>query len=109
MAHPIDQLAESYRHRRTGDEDPDTGVRALHRYYTGESDTSLLDTATLVASLTAFLRADRLDRNAITPQLRRAFEIAHPNGQIEDRYEQLRAFASDSPEVVGFINGLKIK
>lgn len=107
MASPVTEIAGSYRRRRSRGENPAAVVHRLYGKYAGMTDTSLLDTASLVVALTAYLGKDRLDQDAITPQLRRAFGLAYPDIRIEEFYQNMKSLEPE--QVSGHLDNLKGK
>ena len=82
-------------------------ILAMRDRYRERTEQSLLDAAAAALSLNSILNADAIDYDAVTPQMRDAFELAFPNDVLEDRLAALDV--QDVNQLTGFMSNWRGK
>ncbi|MDA0231874.1 MAG: hypothetical protein O3B04_02090 [Chloroflexi bacterium] len=82
-------------------------IVALRDRYRERREQSLLDAAAAVVSLNTILTADAIDFDAVTPQMREAFELAFPNDDLAERLAGLDP--DNAAQLTGFMNNWRGK
>lgn len=82
-------------------------IAALRDRYVRRRESSLLEAITAATSLNTIVSADAIDYGAITPQMRKAFELSFPNDVLEDRLADLDV--GDTAQLAGFMSNWRGK
>ena len=100
--------------RKYADLYPDTAqahstLRLVYLSYERKREASLLDAVTATAAIDALFLTDRIDSDAINPQMRRSFALLFPGEDPEERLSALNGLGPDDPRVRAIVNPWKGK
>ena len=109
MVSDLEAVAERYRTQHGRADDSDAQIRGLCEQYRERCETTLLDTLTATAAVDTLFGPDRVDVEAITPQMEEAFKLASPRLNMVAKLESLSGLAADDDTVTGTVSNWKGK
>ncbi len=107
MDSPLEGISTEYERRYGETVRSSTNLRGLYDRYIRRRESTLLDAVAATAAVDAIFFADRIDLDAVTPQMSEAFDRAYPDRDLGQRLEELRNLEPGSPEALGFLSRWK--
>lgn len=93
----IEYLKEKYSSYKNG------SISDLYKTYVSKKEAALIDSITAALAINAIFQADKINFNAITPQMEKAFHLSFPNLELEHLTEMTES------QLVGISQGWKGK
>lgn len=107
MDDTLNSLVVKYQSRYADNIRSPEALHQLHSHYVQRRESTLLDAAAAAFALDSIFFADEIEFDAITPQMREAFDRAYPNDDLVTFLEGLRGLERESAQALGHLSAWK--
>lgn len=84
-------------------------IARIRKAYRERREQTLLDAAAASLSIHSIFGADAIDFDAVTPQMKKSFELAFPSSDLDETLGDMASNASDTQMISGFMNAWRGK